>query len=221
LTFYGKCDIIFIENEKGTKTMNITTNLTELNRRYNLGLSEEFTEDKDESYRGYNCMGFALGTYDWDEIDVYGYGEEYIGDDEDGCGEYEDCEPDMGILDEAVDEVLDYSDRIATYCNYRDEEIEEISIIYPHIRFLGYLSDHSENYYNKQLEGSEYLMAMRLASDDFHFARKMKDGVWYHKPGCYEIEAMQNEDLSDIDNWRGRYYGDIAMFAVTPTKEAV
>jgi len=198
--------------------MKITTNLTELNHRYNLGLSEDFTETKDEFYGDYNCMGFALGIYNWEEIDVYGYGEEYIGDDEDGCGEYEDREPDIDILAEAVDEVLYCSDRIVTYCNHEDEET---SIMYPHIRFLGYLSDHSEVYYNKQLEGSEYLMAMRLASDDFHFARKMKDGVWYHKPGCLEIESMQYEDLSDIDNWRGRYYGDIAMFAVTPTKEAV
>ena len=198
--------------------MNITTNLTELNHRYNLGLSEEFTEIKDESFRGYNCMGFALGSYDWDEIDVYGYGEEYIGDDEDGCGEYEDGEPDIGILAEAVDEVLCYSDRITTYYDYDDEEI---SIMYPHIRFLGYLCDHSEAYYDKQLEGSEYLMAMRLASDDFHFARKMKDGVWYHKPGCLEIEAMQYEDLYSDENWRDRYYGEIAMFAVTPAKEAV
>ena len=198
--------------------MNITTNLTELNHRYNLGLSEEFTEVKDECYGDYNCMGFALGSYTWDEINFCGYGEEYIGDDEDGCGEYEDCEPDINTLGCAVDDVLYYSDRIVTYCDYEDEET---SIMYPHIRFLGYLSDHSEAYYNKQLEGSEYLMAMRLASDDFHFARKMKDGIWYHKPGCSEIEAMQNKDLSNINNWRGRYYGDIAMFAVTPTKEAV
>lgn len=201
--------------------MNITTNLTELNHRYNLGLSEEFTEIKDESYGGYNCMGFALGSYDWDEIDVDGYGEEeieMIDEDGDPYYEYEDSEPDINTLGCAVDEVLYYSDRITTYCDYEDEET---SIMYPHIRFLGYLSDYSEAYYNKQLEGSEYLMAMRLASDDFHFARKMKDGVWYHKPGCLEIEAMQHKDLSDIRNWRGRYYGDIAMFAVTPTKEAV
>lgn len=198
--------------------MNITTNLTELNHRYNLGLSEEFTEIKDESYGGYNCMGFALGSYDWDEIDVYGYGEEYIEDDEDGCGVYEDCEPDINTLGCAVDEVLNYSDRIVTYCDYEDEET---SIMYPHIRFLGYLCDHSEAYYDKQLEGSEYLMAMRLASDDFHFARKMKDGVWYHKPGCLEIEAMQYKDLYSDENWRDRYYGEIAMFAVTPAKEVV
>lgn len=183
--------------------MKLTT-LTELNRKYHF--TEEDTEIIDECFGNYNCMGFALGSYEWDEIDTCGYGRYYDDDDEDY---WEDREADDETLLSAVDDVLSYSG----YCpEYWDESMQ-----YPDIRFIGiYTCKSKEKDFLKRLKKGEYLVAMRLAEDDYHFARRMEDGSWWHKPGGWEIRKMYDNDLYDMENWCDRYYGNIAMFAVRP-----
>lgn len=181
--------------------MELTT-LTELNSKYHITKAD--TEYLDDQFRCYNCMGFALGSYNWDEIDTCGYRGYYDDDDE----EYWD-EPDDNTLLCAVDDVLNYSDYEVCYGKGVN--------FYPHIRFLDlYTFSSKEEDFVKMLDDDEYLVAMRLDEDDFHFARRMKDGSWWHKPGSWEIRKMNDNDLYNEANWCDRYYGNIAMFAVRP-----
>ena len=180
--------------------MELTT-LTELNRKYHF--TEADTELIDDRYTGYNCMGFAFGSYDWDTIDSGGY---YPDEDVDKEIYRDDEATDKDILLSAVDDVL-------TYSNYSYKN----GYIYPHIRFLDlYTFSSKEEDFVKMLDDDEYLVAMRLDEDDFHFARRMKDGSWWHKPGRWEIRKMNDNDLYNEANWCDRYYGNIAMFAVRP-----
>lgn len=180
--------------------MELTT-LTELNSKYHF--TEVDTELIDDRYTGYNCMGFAFGSYDWDTIDSCGYYGCYDDDDDEY---WADTEADDNTLLCAVDDVLTFSDY-----SYED------GYRYPHIRFLDlYTEESEEEEFVKMLEKDEYLVAMRLDEDDFHFARRMEDGSWWHKPGSWEIRKMYDNDLYDMENWCDRYYGNIAMFAVRP-----
>jgi len=183
--------------------MQLTT-LTELNRKYRF--TEEDTEIIDECFGSYNCMGFAFGSYEWDKIDSCGY---YPDEDVDKEIYRDDEATDEDILLSAVDDVLSYSG----YCpEYWDKSIQ-----YPDIRFIGiYTCKSKEQDFLKRLKKGEYLVAMRLAEDDFHFARRMEDGSWWHKPGDLEIRKMENPNLYSISNWCDRYYGNIAIFAVRP-----
>lgn len=175
--------------------------LTELNSKYHF--TEADTELIDDRYTGYNCMGFAFGSYDWDMIDSCGY---YPDEDVDKEIYRDDEATDKDILLSAVDDVLTYSDYL-----YED------GYKYPHIRFLDlYTEESEEKEFVKMLEKDEYLVAMRLDEDDFHFARRMEDGSWWHKPGNQEIRKMENPNLYSISNWCNRYYGNIAIFAVRP-----
>lgn len=63
--------------------------LAALNTRFNLNLSSKVA-DRADTY--FNCMGFALGTYEWEELWAY------------GCTDNREEE-----LDECVEEMLDLS----------------------------------------------------------------------------------------------------------------
>ena len=44
--------------------------LNTLNSTYQLNLDPSIIHKVESTY---NCMGFALGTYEWEEFDTYGY----------------------------------------------------------------------------------------------------------------------------------------------------
>lgn len=64
-----------------------------------------------------------------------------------------------------------------------------------------------------EVEENEYPILFRHSSDgDFHYVKRGKNGVWYHKRGAsIEIEVMQKEKI--FDRWCNRYDGPIIMFA--------
>lgn len=60
----------------------------------------------------------------------------------------------------------------------------------------------------------EYCIAFRISYDgDFHYVRKAKNGVWYHKlGGCQWIDTFQAEQIYS-ECWFGRYDGPLVLFA--------
>lgn len=177
--------------------------LQEFNELFDLNISNDDVYNDE-----FNCMGFALGTYEWDQIEDYGYNPYF--DDEPEFAEEE-------VLDLAIGDVCELSD----YGYIIDlDEREPIAVHYPHIRYMGIYNKNEKDFVEK-LNPNEYLVAMRLAEDDFHFARRMENGSWYHKPGYTAIRKMEETELSDASNWCNRYYGDIAMFAITPALNSI
>lgn len=56
-----------------------------------------------------------------------------------------------------------------------------------------------------EVEENEYPILFRHSSDgDFHYVKRGKNGVWYHKRGAStEIEVMRKEKI--FDKWCNRY----------------
>lgn len=195
--------------------------LEKLNREYNLNISNADEIDAHES--SYNCMGFALGTYEWEEVEAYGYGEDEVPIYDEETGEedyeYEDAYADPFVFQSAVDELLSFSGKAYDGYDY-EEDAYDVMGVYPSIRLLQILDGDNCHYYDdkfvKMLKEDEYLITYRLASDDFHYARRMSDGRWYHKRGYLPIEEVSDNDLFNEEIWHGRYYGDIAVLAVKP-----
>ena len=183
--------------------------LNTLNSTYQLNLDPSIIHKVESTY---NCMGFALGTYEWEEFDTYGY----LVDDEE-CSE----EVKEQIMREGIEEIVGCSriDTYATYFEYDDLTKTYNKLVrkycFPEIRFIGI--------YNKDLqledvhlEDNEALVLMRMGDDDFHFIKKMPDGKWYHKPGGNHIEEICEDEVFS-DYWEAydeSYYGDIAMFII-------
>jgi hypothetical protein len=66
----------------------------------------------------------------------------------------------------------------------------------------------------EQLKSYETLVLFRLGESDFHFARKEKDGKYYHKRGWNtEIEEMSKEEVYGYSWCRGKYISKVVMFA--------
>jgi hypothetical protein len=65
-------------------------------------------------------------------------------------------------------------------------------------------------------EKTEYCVAFRLSEDDFHFVKRYKEGVWYHKRGgSYYIQRMEEEEVFSKKGWvDGRYNSKIVLLAV-------
>ena len=66
-----------------------------------------------------------------------------------------------------------------------------------------------------ELEKDEYAVAFRLSSDgDFHYIRRMNNGIWYHKRGASpKIHKMRKTDVFCGD-WCGRYDGPLVLIAI-------
>lgn len=51
----------------------------------------------------------------------------------------------------------------------------------------------------EELEQDEYAIAYKIGYHDFHFAKRLDDGTWLHKPGGLGIRKMEKEELmSDV-----------------------
>lgn len=69
----------------------------------------------------------------------------------------------------------------------------------------------------KQLdEKTEYCVAFRLSENDFHYIKRYKEGIWYHKRGgSYHIQKMEEEEVFSKKGWiDGRYNSEIVLLAV-------
>lgn len=78
-----------------------------------------------------------------------------------------------------------------------------------HIRLLHSVKEIDE------LGENEYAFAFRVSDDgDFHYVKRGRNGVWYHKMGArMEIETMSREEVFS-HSWCHRYTGPIALFAI-------
>jgi hypothetical protein len=65
-------------------------------------------------------------------------------------------------------------------------------------------------------EETEYCVAFRLSKGDFHYVKRYKQGVWYHKMGgSYRIQRMEEEEVFSKRGWiGGRYNSKIVLLAV-------
>ena len=90
---------------------------------------------------------------------------------------------------------------------YMKNAIEKMLAEFPNLRRINTV---------KQCGVNEYVIAFRLAENDFHFMKRGQNGVWYEKCGCGSIHRVPQEDVF-ARNWRGRYTGKIVLFAMKVT----
>jgi hypothetical protein len=175
-------DIIFIER-KGRKiiTMEKATNLMELDKNYNLNLSEDICE---RSNRDYNCMGFAIGTYEWEGLSSFEY-------------TYEDEV-------ESYEEIKAQRDEVCYRCAL------EMTLMYLHGNYprMRILNDKDE------IKPDETLIAMKIGEDDFHFMRRFPDGKWYEKCGGSVLrectDVVEDEEWESI--YGSHYYDSDTIY---------
>lgn len=153
--------------------------LSDFNVNYNLNLSKDVSERVGWDY---NCMGFAIGTYEWE--DLYSF-------------ESTDCEEDISVRTD-----------ICYECAYELEMLWQQDSRYPKMRIV-----QSE----EELADNEYLIAMRIAAEDFHFMRKMDDGRWFEKCGPNILRECTDTIYNDV--WYSlmninEYDSDIIFLAV-------
>lgn len=69
-----------------------------------------------------------------------------------------------------------------------------------------------------ELREDEYLVLFRAAETDFHYARRLSNGEWWHKMGGQDIEWISEDEACGDDWWRNRlsheYGGRTRMLAV-------
>lgn len=65
----------------------------------------------------------------------------------------------------------------------------------------------------EEVQSNEYAILFRHSSDgDFHYLRRGRNGVWYHKRGSTRtIDTMPKTDI--FEKWCRRYDGPIVIFA--------
>ena len=148
--------------------MNASMNLMELNKNYNLNLSEDVSS---RDRWDYNCMGFAIGTYEWEELDSFEY-------------TYENWEE-----EESYAEVEERRNEVCYRCAL-ELTLMHLRGNYPQMRIV----DKDE-----AIEANEILIALRLAEEDFHFMRRFADGRWYEKCGASILRECT--DTVEEDEW--------------------
>ena len=52
----------------------------------------------------------------------------------------------------------------------------------------------------KEITSVEYAVAFRVGKNDFHYMKRGKNGVWYHKPGSNTIRRATKEEVF-ADEW--------------------
>lgn len=155
----------------------------------------------------FNCMGFALQTFEWGELDSYSEAEE-------------ECDGEIDtdfIVDLCADEIVKLSNetdgpliRVYSY--------EEVPI---GIEVVGFrvAVDEEEIEDTVTLENGDIDWVgtgkYRKTLDDFHFIWRDEKGCWWHKPGgCLVTNFFGNPN----EEW-GRYNSEIAWFARNPSDE--
>ena len=64
-------------------------------------------------------------------------------------------------------------------------------------------------------EKTEYCVAFRLSESDFHYVKRYRQGVWYHKMGgSYHIQRMEEKEVFSKKGWiDGKYNSNIILLA--------
>lgn len=174
-----------MENRVIESTNEVT--LCELSDAYGLNLSTEVSERADWDY---NCMGFALGTYDWNGLCNFQYSYEFDYDNEEHSN------------------YMEFRDEVCWECAAELENLHYTDPYFPKMRMV-------EN--EKNLHDNEYLIAMRVSEDDFHFMRRMSDGRWFEKCGAGILRECTDavwEDEWISPNEEIFYNSVIILFAV-------
>lgn len=60
--------------------------------------------------------------------------------------------------------------------------------------------------------GKEYIV-LRLGNGDFHFARRSADGHWRHKPGCWYVRSISEQEVFS-KCMSGRYSSTPIVFEI-------
>lgn len=166
-------------------------------RRYCRNLDNYKTVLKDTNNRAYevlageyNCMGYALGIFDWLDCDTF----RYI---------LEDCEMNNRSFDPAdpTNEEMELLNEMAADVAFEVRERFNLRVI-----------DRPA-----EARSTERVIAMRCSFGDFHFARLNSDGLWTHKPGGNDIRIMTEKELYSWGWCKHRYdpyISDIHFFAV-------
>ena len=152
--------------------METVTNLMELDKNYNLNLSEDV---RDRYGRDYNCMGFAIGTYEWEGLSSFEY-------------TYEDEDEDVSYV-----ELKARRDEVCYRCAL-EMTLMYLRGNYPRMRIL-------EN--KDEIKSDETLIAMKVGEDDFHFMRRFPDGKWYEK--CGGAMLRECTDVVEVAEWESAY----------------
>ena len=144
----------------------------------------------------YNCGGFALGTFDW--YVPSSYEEDY---DNETIEQIEVTD----IRQEYYNSRLDHYDACDEIANYFIKNMCN--------DLIGVREIEAES----ELKENEYLVAFKAAIDDFHYARRLSNGRWFHKMGSCEITEIQETQVYD-DTWWLRmtcgYNGRLRLLAV-------
>jgi hypothetical protein len=167
--------------------MNTYPTLEEVNMSYELNLSQDVVERHDNEY---NCMGFAIGTYEWESLEDFEYTDDLEDEDEDA---------------------VSLRSSICYECALKLTLLSLYIENYPRMRVL-------ESRYEK-LEDDEYLIAMKVSEDDYHFCRQMDDGRWYEKCGSGPIRECTNTAY-DEEWWSlcGQFHYDSNTVYLAVTK---
>lgn len=139
----------------------------------------------------FNCGSFALGIFSRWYCPYDRYSDNY-----DCVIELREAYDDGEIgYDECCDEMADL------YINHMCETLVTVREITREL----------------ELDDDEYLVAFKASPYDFHYARRMDNGDWFHKMGGSEIEKISKYDVYN-DNWWAElcceYGGALRLLAV-------
>ena len=103
-----------------------------------------------------------------------------------------------GLLFDSWESDYDYDETIKICVDYMLEEFKgELRVI----------EDVSE------LQEGEYAIAFRISEGDFHYAKRTKNGRWFHKMGGkHRIDTMRKTEVFG-SNWCWRYDSKVTLFA--------
>lgn len=97
-----------------------------------------------------------------------------------------------------------------------DHEVESIHYMAVQVMLHDFAHRHIREITDvAELRENEYAFAFRVSSDgDFHYIKRAKNGIWYHKMGDQpDINRMSRKEVFSA-RWCYRYDGPITLFAI-------
>lgn len=145
---------------------------------------------KRKNKRGYNCGGYALGTYDWFVPYSCSYSDEDLEDDVEEF--WRECEyniDDYNVMAERCINEMIY------YFNGKLREIKKVS----------------------DAKADERVIAFRFGAGDFHFMIKGRKGhQWHSKMGANDsIDTFSEEYVMSDPDWGDIYLSDTYLLAMS------
>lgn len=113
-------------------------------------------------------------------------------------------------LDERCDDVRD------DYYPNDDELCDDLANLY--IEFMTREHDWIREIFDEsELKENEYLVVFKASIYDFHYARRLSNGQWYHKLGTQPVRPVSEDRIYDDEWWYGMpcsYAGRLRFLAV-------